>query len=310
MRGRSLVGTLVAVGVCSILGAAPAGATFPGTDGRIVFSYEAPVPGEHLTQDDIYSMNADGTGLRQLTATPHQMEFAPSWNAAGGKIAFSRTRAPFGPGSIWVMDADGTNQVRLTSDTDARDPVWSPNGRRIAFTRFGNGGADIWTMRASDGGGRRRVTSWHSLEFEPGWSPDGRSIAFTRGFQTGDVGDIWMIDPASGRAKRVTSSPAYDHQASWAPDGSRIVFERVFTVNAKIASVRADGTGFRALTSGHFDADPVYSPTGTVIAFCSDRGGAFLPDLWVMREDGSNLQRIRNLRFASTQPDWQTLGIF
>ncbi len=312
MRARPVVGVLVVVGVWSILGVSPSGATFPGNDGSIVFSYEAPVPGEHLTQNDIFRIDVDGTHRQRLTASPHVHEFGASWNAAGTAIVFWRTRAPFGPGSVWVMDADGGNQVRLTSGIDARDPVWSPNGQRIAFTRFPHtpyGGADIWTMRASDGRGRRQVTSWRSMEFEPAWSPDGLSVAFTRSFQTGDVGDIWAVDLASGMFGHVTSSPDYDHQASWSPDGSRIVFERDLGATSRIATVRPDGTGFEALTAGHGDFDPVYSPSGASIAFSSDRGSTFLDDLWVMRSDGANLRRIRDLRWSSTQPDWQAVPL-
>ena len=310
MRARPLIGVLVVVGVWSILGVSPSGATFPGNDGSIVFSYEAPVPGEQLTQNDIYRIDADGTHRQRLTASPHVHEFGASWNATGTAIVFWRTRAPFGPGSVWVMDADGGNQVRLTSGIDARDPVWSPNGQRIAFTIFPHtpfGDPDIWTMRASDGRGRRRVTAWPSEEFLPAWSPDGGSIAFTRGFQTGDSGDIWTADLASGMGTQLTSSPAYDLQASWAPDGSRIVFARDLGATSRIATVRPDGTGFEALTSGHFDFDPVYSPSGAWIAFYSDRMSAFLGDLWVMPSDGANLRRIRDLRYASTQPDWQAV---
>jgi len=309
MRARSLIGAIVAVTTLSTVGASPVRATFPGSDGRIVMSYEAPVPGEHLTQTDLYSMNPDGTGLRRLTDTPHKMEFMPSWNAPGTKVVFSRTRAPFGPGSIWVMDADGGNPVRLTSDIDARDPVWSPDGRRIAITRFTDRGPDIWTIRASDGAGRRRVTSWPSLEFQPAWSPDGQSIAFTRGFATGDMGDMWAIDLVSRETTHVTTGTAYDNHASWSPDGGLILFQRGLIRYSKIAVVQPDGTGLHVLTSGHYDGGAVYSPSGTRIAFDSDRRSTFLPDLWVMQSDGTALRRIRDLPWASTQPNWQALPV-
>jgi TolB protein len=283
-------------------------ASFPGADGRIVFAYEAPVPGQGLTQNDLFTVAADGSDLDRLTSTPFRHEIAPAWSANGASIAFMRTKAPFGPGSIWVMDANGGHQVRLTTAIDARDPVWSPNGQRIAVTVFGpHGNVDVVTMRATDGGGRRIVTGWPSAEFEPAWSPDGRSMAFTRGFRTGDPGDIWTIDLVSGEATRVTSSAAYDHQASWSPDGDSIVFERAFDVNAKIVLVRADGSGSQALTRGHFDADPSFSPSGARIVFCSDRQELFLPDLWTMTPAGSDLTRIRDRPYASTMPDWQAL---
>ena len=211
MRARSWVGVLVTVGAWSMPGVfSPSGASFPGDDGSIVFSYEAPVPGEQLTQNDLFRIDADGTHRQRLTNSPHVHELGASWNAAGTAIVFWRTRAPFGPGSIWRMDPDGGNQVRLTSGIDARDPVWSPNGQRIAFTRFpetSSGSPDIWTLRASDGRSRRRVTSSSSDEFLPAWSPDGETIAFTRGFRTGDAGDIWTVDTSGGSATRASRRP-------------------------------------------------------------------------------------------------------
>ena len=244
MKGARAIAVGVVVAAACIVPAPASMATFPGDDGLIAFSYESPVPGEHLTQNDIYTMEPAGTNLQQLTDTPHRHEFAPAWNADGTKIAFWRTKAPFGPGTIWVMDADGSNPVRLTQDIDARDPVWSPNGRRIAFSSFTGhrGHTSIYTMRATDGGGRVRVTPWRSSEFEPAWSPDGASIAFTRAFEQGDAGDIWTVELATGHATQLTATPAYDHQVAWFPDSSAVVFERAKFVTAKIVSVDADGS--------------------------------------------------------------------
>lgn len=279
-------------------------ATAPGTDGRIVFSYEAPVPREQLTQTDLFSMAPDGSDLVRLTRTPLRMEFAPAWSPDGARIAFWRTKAPFGHGSLWSMAADGGELRRLTSGIDVRDPAWSPNGRRLVVTVFSTKGPDLATMRA-DGSHLRRVTAWPSNEFEPAWSPDGTTIAFTRGFDQGDVGDLWVLDLATGASRQVTTSPGYDHQAGWSPDGSLIVFQRTFANISKVATVDPTGTGFVALTHGQWDAEPAYAPSGTSIVFTSDRGELFLPDLWLMDADGTNLRRLRDRPYASTQADWQ-----
>jgi Tol biopolymer transport system component len=307
MRLGRLLSAAVALGLLTVAGTSlPAQAAFPGANGRLAFQREAPA-GNH-TQTDIYTIKPDGSGLAQLTATPNQNEFGPAWNAAGTRIAFWRTRAPFGPGSIWVMDANGHHQKQLTHGFDARDPAWNPAGTRIVFTREGRGNSDLWTMRASDGGGLRRLTSGPALDFEPAWSPDGTQIAFTRGFQQGDVGDLYVLNLKSGRLTHVTRSPAYDHQVNWAPSGRQLVFERDFAASSSIFVVSANGSHLARLTRGpSFDIGPAFSPDGRCISFGSDRGGVGLDDLWVMKANGTNLHRVRRLRFSEGFPDWQPL---
>jgi Tol biopolymer transport system component len=301
-----LLSLSLSAGLLATLAVAPAAeAAFPGSDGRIAFDQEAPA-GDH-TQTDIYTVKADGSGLRELSASANQNEFGPAYNAAGTRIAFWRTPAPFGPGSLWVMDADGSDKRRLTAGIDARDPAFNPAGTRLAYTGVGAGGDfDIWTLRVSDGTDRKRVTSGSALDFEPAWSPAGTGIAFTRGFATGDTGDVQLVDVATGAVTPITASPAYDHQAAWAPSAARLVFERDFSSSSSIFTVNANGSNLTRLTTGpFFDTGPAFSPRATRIAFGADRGGALFPDLWLMRPDGSNLHRLIELEFAEGFPDWQ-----
>jgi TolB protein len=287
-----------------VLRGAPADAAFPGKSGVIVYQHTTE---SGIEQADLLTIRPDGTGRRHLTHTPNRNEFGPTWDAAGSRIAFWRTKAPFGPGSIWVMDADGGHKRRLTRNIDARDPAWSPSGRRIVFTSDG----DLFTIRASNGGQRRRLTSSKALDFEPAWSPDRRHIVFTRGFEQGDVGDLYAINLRTHKVTQRTSSPDYDHQANWSPDAKRIVFERDFDdLNGfAVFVVHADGSHLRRLTAkraGFFDTGPAFSPSGRRIAFGRDRP-SFLADLFVMHANGTHQHRIRRDRFLSSFPDWQPL---
>jgi TolB protein len=287
-----------------VAAAVPAQAAFPGANGRLVFQREAPA-GDH-TQTDVYTIAPNGAGLVRLTHSPNFNEFGPNWNAAGTRIAFWRTRAPFGPGTVFTMHADGSGQTQLTHGVDARDPAWNPAGNRLVFTHIEGTNFDLWSMRAADGGNPRPLTTGRALDFEAAWSPSGSRIAFTRGFERGDPGNIAVLDLRTGTVTTVTHSPAYDHQVAWAPGGRRLVFERDWASTSSIFAVNADGTHLVRLTRGQFfDTGPAYSPDGTQIAFGSDRGGASFDDLWVMRANGDQLQRVRSLRFAESFPDWQ-----
>jgi Tol biopolymer transport system component len=291
----------------ALAGEPSARAAFPGGNGLIVYQYEAPVPGEQLSQNDLFVVEPDGTGRQRLTDTPHKHEFGPAWNPAGARIVFWRARAPFGPGSVWRMDADGSHVRRLTpAGLDARDPAWSPGGDRVVY----DAEQDLFTIRASDGGGRVRVTDTPNVgEFEPAWSPAGGRIVYTRSTAQGDVGDLFVTDLATGHVTHLTASPDYDHQAAWSPDGSQVVFERDFDDHFSIFVVNADGSDLHRVSAGpHFDTGPAFSPDGTKIVFGSDRGGSFFDDLWLMKADGSNKRRIRHDEFSSAFPDWQPLA--
>ena len=307
MRPARIASLMLAAALTPLVGAPAADAAFPGADGRIAFTQEAPA-GDH-TQSDVYTVNPDGSGLQRLSASANQNEFGPAFNAAGTRIAFWRTPAPFGPGSLWVMNADGSGKRQLTTGIDARDPAWDPSGTRLAYTGPGAGSFDIWTLRAADGQDRRRVTSGAPTDFEPAWSPDGARIAFTRGLAQGDAGDLYAVGAGGGTANPITSTPAYDHQASWGPGGRRLTYERDFANSSSIFVVGADGSSPTRLTTGpFFDTGPAFSPRGNRIAFGTDRGGELFPDLWAMRSDGANAHRVIQLDFANGFPDWQPLA--
>ncbi len=117
------VAGLAVVGLVGIGG--PAQAAFPGTNGRIVFDTAF----SHRPQ--IFTINPDGTGLRQLThvAKGHAAG-SPEFSPDGTRIVFTID------GQIWVMNADGSAQHQLTNQAGFvnQQPSWSPDGRKIVFS--------------------------------------------------------------------------------------------------------------------------------------------------------------------------------
>jgi len=145
---------------------------------------------------DIYIVNIDGTGLTNLTETnlteTRADNFRCDWSPTSNSIAFGSTRD--GNEEIYVMDADGTDVVRLTGDRAAdqpdapgadANPAWSPQGDRIAFesnrhTAPGDlPNAEIYVMDA-DGTHQVRLTFLAGQDTKPTWSPTGDRIAFHR----------------------------------------------------------------------------------------------------------------------------------
>jgi len=129
-------------------------------------------------------------------------------------------------GSIWTLPAAGGTAKRLTTIfNDARQPVWSPDGKWIAFFGYLDGGYDLWAV-APDGSGQHKLTWGPFDDREPAWSHDGTRIAFAsdRGSPLGSSYNIWMLDIAGGDIQRLTDNPSENRMPSWSPDDKEIAF--------------------------------------------------------------------------------------
>lgn len=130
---------------------------------------------------DIYSSKPDGTDRVRLTDTPDFQEFSPSSSPDGTRILYYGRDGDLFDDSyqsdVYVMNADGTGQINLTDSlTHDEQPVWSPDGTRIAFVR---GFYDIWIMNA-DGSRQVNLTNTpEAYEFAPWWSADGIRIFYS-----------------------------------------------------------------------------------------------------------------------------------
>ena len=108
-------------------------------DSMIVFSSDRDNPGGN---HDIFVMKSNGSQVRNLSNNPLSHDQAPAWSPDRTRIAFQAERDGNNP-EIYVMNADGKNPVRLTSNRFLDvDPSWSPDGRKIAF-EYGVGGLEV-----------------------------------------------------------------------------------------------------------------------------------------------------------------------
>ena len=175
----------------------------------------------------IYTMNADGTNVKQLTNAG--MNTLPRWSPDGTKIAFSRTYDQVRY-QTYTMNADGTGQalIRPTAYPVSEGQVsWSPDGTRIAFksdiANPWNGEFDIWTSKP-DGTDAVRVTTTLRAS-RPAFSPDGSQILFlTDQYGTIPKGIYVVSASGGGVPKLVTTSAREDDYPTWRPDGKRIAF--------------------------------------------------------------------------------------
>jgi Tol biopolymer transport system component len=206
---------------------------------------------------------------------------------------------------IYSMNADGTNQTRLTTNAAAdANPAWSPDHSKIAFTSTRDGNLEVYVMNA-DGSNQTRLTTNAALDDDPSWSPDGSRIAFWRS-RNGNP-EIYVMNANGTNQTRLTNNSAIDIQPEWSPDGSKIVFtsNRDGLFNTEIYVMNANGTGVTRLTHDTaIDRSPDWSPDGTKIVFDSNRTGLFNFEIWVMNANGANPVRLTFSPRASVAPSW------
>jgi Tol biopolymer transport system component len=216
-----------------------------------------------------------------------------STSADGHRIAFLRS------GNIYVMDADGRNQIRLTTGGDSRQPAWSPDGRHIAFYSDLDGDDEIFVINA-DGSNLTQLTNNLSDDYSPAWSPDGNRIAFLRG----EEHQNFVMDADGKNITLISDNLSAGWSPRGSPDGHQYVYSALGDGGMRIFIVDVDGSNRQQLANaplGAHDRDPAWSPNGRYIAF--SRSG----NIYVMDADGSN-QIILTLGGDNRQPTWSPDG--
>lgn len=234
---------------------------FPGRAG---FDAAVSPPGDRIAfrvyadeGSQIWVADLDGSDSLMVAGEPGWNLESPSWSPDGLRIVFHGWSPAEPVTRIWVVDADGTDLVPLTSsDQDGGSnqwPAWSPErvgGDRIAYTRVADGRAHLWTMRP-DGTGKTQITTGNVADMKPAWSPDGERIAFERyGDTTGGGGDIWLVHASGASPQRLTNLPLGQFDPAWSPDGKLIAFSSGLSSELQIYTIWTDGSKLAQRTFG------------------------------------------------------------
>ncbi|MDE0131266.1 MAG: hypothetical protein OXQ32_03250, partial [bacterium] len=278
---------------------------------RIVFN-------RHMDGDfQIFVMDIDGANLKQIT---HRGGTVPRWSPDGTRIAFTRTTPQLWINqgnlvksldeNIFVMGADGANLQQVTHGGGS-NPVWSPDGTRIAYESIGSIDQSffttIFTVNA-DGTNPEQLGSMPALARKPVWSPDGSKIAYQTDASdiTVDGDGIFVMNADGTDAVQITDES--DSGPFWSPDSTRVAYSRegegVFVSDA-------NGANTIQLTHDEESLDFWYqnviswSPDGGKIAYARSTGfnkGGIV----VMNADGTQQTQLTNL--AETDPTWSPDG--
>jgi hypothetical protein len=254
---------------------------------------------------DIYVMNADGTGERQLTSG--FPAWSASWSPDGTRIAYkSASASNSASGEIWTMNSDGSDKKQITTDGTAKLQLsWgmTPSGSKIAYVGYHPFAWGMFTINP-DGSGLTRLTGVSStLAFRAtgpiDWSPDGTKIAFdsesafvTACGVTVAPRDIYVYNALTNTVANVSNTSTWEGpqevSPAWSPDGTKIAFAavswtcdngRATSTPEAIYSMNAGGGGVTKLTTPPivntdfgliqtYDGGPAWQPCRTETTSC------------------------------------------
>ena len=267
---------------------ATAVATFPGTNGRIVYD-----------NSPVFSVLPDGTGILQID---NPADF-PTVSADGNLIAYRKLGT--GAYGIWVANPDGSGARQVTTDpspgaSNDSEPTFSPSGTQIAFVRNN----DLFVMN-SDGSGSTNLTpAFSPAVTDPDWSPAGTEIVFGCGF------NICVLPPTGGTPFQVSpGTPGNRGFPSWSPDGTRIAYSFGAAGSIAVIDRSTAPSGETQLTGDLGEMwDLAWSPDGTKIGFILDVVNPVQEELWTMNADGSGVTQL-NVD-TGTSMEWGPQGTF
>lgn len=223
---------------------------FPkGLIGTLVFQSDLAGPDNPEGRTRLYTLALATGAVTAITRGRDHRDENPRWSPDGRRIAFKSNRGG-NTYDLYVMDADGSNPVRLTDHpANDHDPAWMPDGQSLIFNSERDSRGDLYRVWLSDRRVERLTRNFVGRAIMPNVSPDGRSVAFAAqtlaSFQFWEF-QVHVLDLASGRTHALDNSGGACWPA-WSPDGRSLANVLLATEPSTIQVRGADGSSTRSL---------------------------------------------------------------
>jgi Tol biopolymer transport system component/DNA-binding winged helix-turn-helix (wHTH) protein len=253
------------------------------------------------------NMGVEVVPLTGMAEEENEAAFSPDGNHIAFKLAEPADRA-----GIYIMVISGERPLRLTTGPNDCCPVWSPDGRAVAFSRIEQGGYTIYTVPALGGtpkvlySGRSEFAGHAGVEPSFSWSPNGTQLAVTAISPQSGRPAITLISLGDGSSRPITSPPL-DHSdwyPSFSPDGKSVAFLRSSGpgFDDDLYTVPVTGGQDKRLTfdNRQLGGEFAWTPDSRDILFGSGRAGAWT--IWRIAAAGGKPQRVEGVGISARGP--------
>jgi TolB protein len=225
---------------------------------------------------------------------------------AHSKLAFTNNAT--GRKEIYIVDYDGENLTRLTSDNSINLlPRWSQDASRIYYTTYRWGNPDMFEIDLK-AGKIRPFTTFQGLNIPGGFSPDGMTMVMTLS-RGGDPG-IYSLNIVTKQLKHLLKGFGVSSSPTWSPDGTQVAFVSDRSGNPQIYVLEIATGKTRRLTRMNWCDSPSWSPSGEWIVFAGRETTKEKLNIFITDLTGSQIRRLTNKAGDNEDPSWSPDGRF